>query len=100
MNDAKNRLWGTCYEAYGDLYIALLHMKGIRVFVESVLRFSLPPNFFSAVIQVDPGREKRLLELLTKRFIREGENIDLFGSKEESEDGLDFFPFVLIHLTV
>jgi hypothetical protein len=69
------------------------------VFVESVLRFSLPPNFFSCVVYPDSGREKRLQDALVRRFIREGESPDLFGSREESEDGIDFFPYVIIHLS-
>lgn len=38
--------------AHSDLFMAWTHVKALRVFVESVLRYGLPLEFVSAVIQV------------------------------------------------
>lgn len=40
--------------AHSDLFMAWTHVKALRVFVESVLRYGLPLEFVSAVIQVCP----------------------------------------------
>lgn len=41
---------------YSDLFMAWVHVKALRVFVESVLRYGLPLEFVSAIIQVcSPG---------------------------------------------
>lgn len=37
---------------YSDLFQAWVHVKALRVFVESVLRYGLPLEFVSAIIQV------------------------------------------------
>jgi len=38
--------------AFSDTFQAWLHLEALRIYVESVLRYGLPPEFVSAVIQV------------------------------------------------
>jgi V-type H+-transporting ATPase subunit C len=45
--------------AYAETYIALVHLKVVRVFVESVLRYGLPMDFAVTVVRVT-NSEKRL----------------------------------------
>lgn len=40
--------------AYVDIFINWFHIKALRVFVESVLRYGLPPHFNSKIIAVPP----------------------------------------------
>jgi V-type H+-transporting ATPase subunit C len=40
--------------AFADIFQAWTHLKALRIFVESVLRYGLPPDFISAVIKVCP----------------------------------------------
>ncbi len=37
---------------FGELYSCLMHIKCIRIFVESILRYGLPPSFKPYVIKV------------------------------------------------
>ena len=55
----KDQLEKSCKVLFSELYIALLHLKAMRVFSESVLRFSLPPRFFSVCIQPPLTKERR-----------------------------------------
>jgi V-type H+-transporting ATPase subunit C len=53
--------------AYSDIVKAWAHIKAIRVYVESILRYGLPPNFITAIFEVPPSRtvdkaEKVLLD--------------------------------------
>ena len=36
---------------FGETFVAWIHVKALRVFVESVLRYGLPVNFLAVVIQ-------------------------------------------------
>lgn len=52
----EKKLWADTLRlasaAFGDAFQATTHLKALRVFVESVLRYGLPPNFIAAVIEV------------------------------------------------
>ena len=37
---------------FGEIFASWLHLKALRVFVESVLRYGLPPDFCSVAILV------------------------------------------------
>lgn len=93
-----NLLWRACKVVFSELYIALIHLKAMRIFAESVLRYSLPPQFVSFFIVPERDREKRVIDGLIKRFMRPGETSDMYGSRDESEEGEDFFPFVFVRL--
>ncbi len=43
-------LW--CETQYTDMFSGWIHLKVIRLFVESVLRFGIPVNFQAAVLKV------------------------------------------------
>jgi len=49
----QNELVRITKSAFADAFQAWAHLKALRVFVESVLRYGLPPEFVSAVIKVD-----------------------------------------------
>lgn len=37
---------------FSEVFSSWVHLKALRVFVESVLRYGLPPDFAAAVIEV------------------------------------------------
>lgn len=37
---------------FSEVFSSWLHLKALRIFVESVLRYGLPPDFTAAVIEV------------------------------------------------
>ena len=57
-----------CESQFGEAFVALTHVKAIRAFVESVLRYGLPPNFTAVVLKPFRNKEKRLHETLTKMY--------------------------------
>ena len=48
-------MWRSNSTACRQMFVAFMHLKAIRVFVESVLWYSLPPNFQVMLIQVRPS---------------------------------------------
>jgi V-type H+-transporting ATPase subunit C len=67
--DAKRRaLDGWCRAAYGEAFSALVHLLVVRLFVESILRYGLPPAFLAAVVRPARKQEARLRAALAAAF--------------------------------
>ncbi|KAA8499274.1 V-type proton ATPase subunit C 1-A [Porphyridium purpureum] len=54
--------------AYGDAFVSLVHLKILRVFVESVLRYGLPVNFELCLIAPNPKQEARIRMCLADMY--------------------------------
>ncbi|XP_070368716.1 V-type proton ATPase subunit C 2 isoform X15 [Equus asinus] len=53
---------------FSEAFIAWIHIKALRVFVESVLRYGLPVNFQAVLLQPKKSSTKRLREVLNSVF--------------------------------
>lgn len=49
---------------FSEAFIAWIHIKALRVFVESVLRYGLPVNFQAMLLQPNKKNMKKLREVL------------------------------------
>ena len=90
VDGMKSALTRWCKNHYGDAYVAWMHMKVIRVFVESVLRYGLPVDFTAVLYKVHSGKETQLVNALDKQ---------LGGSTADDameEEGEEFHEFVMI----
>ncbi|GAA5801214.1 hypothetical protein EDC94DRAFT_616292 [Helicostylum pulchrum] len=57
---------------FGEIFASWLHLKALRVFVESVLRYGLPPDFSSVTICPKPKFEKKVDEIMVAQYGRLG----------------------------
>jgi V-type H+-transporting ATPase subunit C len=48
-----------CRTYYGDTFMAWVHIKAVKIFVESVLRFGLPPRYTAVVIEPKQKKTKK-----------------------------------------
>ncbi|XP_078481292.1 V-type proton ATPase subunit C 2-like [Ciona intestinalis] len=71
---------------FSEVFTAWMHVKALRVFVESVLRYGLPVNFQATVVQPQKKQSKRLQETLNKLYV----GLDSTGLAAINED--DFLP--------
>ncbi|XP_023129969.2 V-type proton ATPase subunit C 1-B isoform X2 [Amphiprion ocellaris] len=53
---------------FSEMFIAWVHLKALRVFVESVLRYGLPVNYQALLLQTDTKHSKKLREELSSLF--------------------------------
>uniref|UniRef100_A0A914CMR8 V-type proton ATPase subunit C n=1 Tax=Acrobeloides nanus TaxID=290746 RepID=A0A914CMR8_9BILA len=53
---------------FREVFGAYLHVKALRVFVESVLRYGLPLSFKSIFIEPRKGAERKVMTLLNRLF--------------------------------
>lgn len=58
--------------SFQDILSAWAHIKALRIFVESILRYGLPPNFQSYFVRANPGSEgQKLLDKAKSELIKE-----------------------------
>ncbi|CCK71451.1 H(+)-transporting V1 sector ATPase subunit C KNAG_0H00350 [Huiozyma naganishii CBS 8797] len=98
--------------AYSDLFINWFHIKALRVYVESVLRYGLPPHFNTKIIAVPPGTLAKCKTELINTFSFLGGNAfvkDKKGKIKKDDAALhqyaamvdtEYEPFVLYTITL
>jgi len=68
---------------FSEAFQLLVHLKVIRLFVESVLRYGLPANYTGLVIKPERKAAKKTLALLQSQFSYLGARFN----KEDTNDG-------------
>lgn len=92
-----DRLWSGllrwCKAHFGEVFIAWMHIKAIRVFVESVLRYGLPVDFSIALFRPHKGKDKKIRNILGKLYghLQPKELVD---SESAAQGGAEFYPYV------
>merc|ERR1712200_219687 len=89
---------------FGECFTAWIHVKALRVFVESVLRFGLPVNFQGMILLPQKKNAKKLREVLNDLYL----HLDTTGTLGGSDDipvGLGFnqgeyYPYVFFKLNI
>lgn len=72
-----------CRVHYGEAVIAWAHVKAVRVFVESVLRYGLPPEFETVLLTPQHGKDKKLRAVLERLY----GHLDESGSVDDGSGG-------------
>lgn len=89
VDGMKSALMRWCKTHYGDAFVAWMHIKVIRVFVESVLRYGLPVDFTAVLYKVHSGKETQLTQALDKAL---GNATD----DDLEDEGDEYHDFVLL----
>lgn len=103
----KNDVIRLAKTAYSDIFSSWFHIKAIRIYVESVLRYGLPPQFDSYSIRFvgsnpEQQAQKAKKELISKfgylggDGFSEGSNLHEYASLVDSE----YEPFVLYSVEI
>ncbi|KAI8997265.1 hypothetical protein BDB01DRAFT_770489 [Pilobolus umbonatus] len=70
--DQQSELLRLAKTNFGEVFACWVHLKALRVFIESVLRYGLPPDFCSVSISAKPKFEKKVDETLVAQYGRLG----------------------------
>lgn len=57
-----------CKANFGECYASWNHLKVLRLFIESVLRYGLPPDFQSILVYAKPGKQAQARKYLNKHY--------------------------------
>jgi V-type H+-transporting ATPase subunit C len=69
LDQKKHYLKRRCTPYFEDVYVAWIHIKAIRVFVESVLRYGVPPQFYSVlIVPTNVKHMRKIRQVLEKSF--------------------------------
>ncbi|KAF8789176.1 V-type proton ATPase subunit C-like [Argiope bruennichi] len=89
---------------FSECFVAFIHVKALRVFVESVLRYGLPVNFQAMLLQ--PAKNtKKLREVLNKLYSHLDSSLAA-GSIDDVPGGLasfgveEYYPYVYFKINV
>jgi len=91
----KLTLW--CSTNFTEAFVGWIHLKAIRIYVESVLRYGLPANFQALLVLPQKKEDKKLRQALNELF-------RYLGTKHLDEDdselgsGEAFYPYVSINV--
>ncbi|XP_034531166.1 V-type proton ATPase subunit C 1-B [Notolabrus celidotus] len=70
---------------FSEVFVAWIHLKALRVFVESVLRYGLPLNYQALLLQTDRKRSKKLRDELSELFM----HLDPTATADKTELSFD-----------
>lgn len=95
---------GLYQAAWSDTMVAWMHIKAMRIFVESVLRFGMPPKFAAFTVTSNPGQQANARKGLAERLGRSPSSSEGTYSAEKmaeaaGEDGDEYFPYVSFSFT-
>nr|CDS31566.1 V type proton ATPase subunit C 1 A [Hymenolepis microstoma] len=88
---------------FGELFITLAHIKSLKLFVESIMRYGLPVDFMTAIIVVPRKNVKKLRDLLMIKY----QHLDTVAARKSKDDGIllagvvkdeEYYPYVSITL--
>jgi len=92
-------------QSFGDAFNGWLHLKCIQCFVESILRYGLPPDCVSMLINPKKGSEKKLIKILCDHYKSLGGHFNdaeddavLTLEEKNSGSGDKFFPFIYLEI--
>jgi len=100
-----------CKTNFSEAFEAWIHLKALRIFVESVLRYGLPPNFQAVILEPNMKNEKKLRSTLQSMYDHlEANSEDDKKKKSSSSSNNDqneylnqqgeFFPYVFFNLNL
>ncbi len=86
-----------CAAAFSDSVVAFVHLKAMRVFVESVLRYGVPAKFAAFIVKPTSAKSlTKLRGILGEVFA----SSDLFGKSfiatQGEDEGEAYYPYVNI----
>lgn len=79
----NDKLTTKSFHNFQELFQALVHLKVMRVFIDGVLRFGIPPVFLMGIIKPAKNCEEKIKARLTDAFSEEHLK-EMYGQKEEA----------------
>ena len=83
---------------YSEVFYALLHLKYLRLYVESCLKYT-SGDYYSVMVDCPKDKEQKLISTMIKTF-NDTKEQGWYGTKEELKETEDFYPFILVKISV
>jgi V-type H+-transporting ATPase subunit C len=90
-----------CKTNFGELFLVWMHVIALRVFVDAVLRYGLPPDFQPMMIKSRPKMEKKTVDTLARHFAALGSSLAKGSAADDAVEEIqgvsvdkEYFPYV------
>ena len=97
IEERRNSMHQWCQTSYGEVFGAWVHICAIRLFVESILRYGLPPSFQAVVMKPRLRSEKKIRSILANTF---GQGASSHWSSLDDDKGEEAFPYVSFSIEI
>jgi len=67
IESVSNDLFRSCSAGYSEIYYALLHLKYLRLYTESTLKFG-GSDYHTCVVFSQPGKDTNIVHKMIKTF--------------------------------
>ena len=94
----KNDLQRHAESGFSEVFYALMHLKYLRLYVESCLKYT-SGDYYSVMVYVPRDKEQKLISTMIKTF-NDTKEQGWYGTKEELKESEDFYPFILVKISV
>lgn len=88
-----------CLASYGEAFSSWIHVTAVRLFVESILRYGLPPQFMPVLMHPNLKYQGAVRKLLAANFGAVGGH-HFSAEAGGSAGGEDLFPYVSFTLNI
>jgi len=88
--------------AWADVMVAWMHVKAMRVFVESVLRFGTPAQFGAYIVSPKPGAITAARGVLADALGSKDRKAGVSANKmteAAAEEGEEYYPYISFSFT-
>jgi len=89
-----------CKTNFSESFVGWIHLKAIRVFVESVLRYGLPTNFQAMLLLPHKGKATRLRKCLNDMYSHLSSRTVFKYDDDDSNDSEKFYPYVYLEINL
>ena len=83
LNTLNIKIMKECKAFFGEIYQALMHLKIMKIFIDGVLRFGIPPKFFLGIVKPDRNQDAKIMKNLLNTFA-EDHLRDMYGDKTDA----------------
>jgi len=96
----KKNLIRWCKTNFSEAFTAWIHLKAVRVFVESVLRYGLPINFQAMLLLPQKNKVRQMRKVLNDLYSHLTSK-SVFGGKDTHDEEDDkFFSYVFLEVNL
>jgi len=93
----KKNMIRWCKTNFAEAFVGWVHLKAVRIFVESVLRYGLPINFQAVILIPKKNKQAKLRKVLGDMFSHLASKSMFKGEEEENDT---FFPYVSLDVNL
>lgn len=97
MENDEKFLKKICQATFSDTFVAWIHIKAMRAFVESVLRFGVPPRFAAFLMKPNPRQVPQLRSVLHDLFCKSSQFGSAYATTKAADaegEGDEWYPYV------